>query len=266
MDKRGVRHASKITDARVDEWMHERQGDVARATVNRDLVVVRRMLRWAFKRKLCGPTPFETREPLREPRRAKRREVVSHEDLALVVEALRLQKLHGVALTLRAAALTGMRIDELRHAKPDDVQDDGVWVRPEQGTADEAWTSKSYRERRIPLTKDAAEVVRDFIAWRTGKGGKGKAIGLSDTWIAKKIDAGRKSTRVDKFRMHDLRRLFATANVDAGIPVRVVSQWLGHADVATTERYISAQRSDRELRAVLPTVRPSHKDRIKVVR
>jgi integrase len=32
----------------------------------------------------------------------------------------------------------------------------------------------------------------------------------------------------------------------------VIAQWLGHADVATTERYLANQRADDELTAVVP--------------
>ena len=263
MDGHGVRYPSKLTDPKVDDWMHDRQQRAARSTANRDLVVARAMLKWATKRKLCEPTPLETRDTIREPRRAQRREILSHADLALVVEEMRRTKQDGAALALRTAALTGLRIDELRHITLADVESDGVWVRPETGTAAEAWTSKGYRERRIPLAAEAADVVRAFVQWRGGKGGKGKRIGLSDTWLAKRIDAARKPVGVAKFRAHDLRRLFATANVDAGIPVRVVSGWLGHAEIATTETYIARQRSDGDLLAVLPTIATAHKERIK---
>jgi site-specific recombinase XerD len=38
--------------------------------------------------------------------------------------------------------------------------------------------------------------------------------------------------------MHDLRRAWASAVHHNGASLKQVSVWLGHADVATTERYI----------------------------
>jgi integrase len=37
-------------------------------------------------------------------------------------------------------------------------------------------------------------------------------------------------------RIHDLRHTFATLAIGAGIPIKVVSESLGHADIATTLR------------------------------
>jgi integrase len=40
-------------------------------------------------------------------------------------------------------------------------------------------------------------------------------------------------------RLHDLRHLHATRLLLAGVPVRVVAAWLGHADPAVTLRVYS---------------------------
>jgi integrase/recombinase XerC len=264
-DEHGVKLPSQLSDEKLDAWIRDREVEASRATLNRDLVVARCMLRWARERGLCSPSPVEKRKPLREPRRKKRRVIVSHDDLAKVVAACRGRGDHGVALTLRAAALSGLRIDELRNLRPEEIDGAGVSVRPHAGAAADAWTGKSFRERRIPLPAEGVAVVKEFLAWRSGKGGKGKKIGLADTWLAKRIDKACEAAKVDSFRMHDLRRLFATTNVDGGVPVRVVSQWLGHADIATTERYIQSQKSDDELTAVIPVTNSAaaHKARIK---
>jgi integrase len=41
---------------------------------------------------------------------------------------------------------------------------------------------------------------------------------------------------VKPIRIHDLRHTFATLAIGAGIPIKVVSESLGHADIATTLR------------------------------
>jgi integrase len=41
---------------------------------------------------------------------------------------------------------------------------------------------------------------------------------------------------VPRIRFHDLRHTAATLMIAAGVPVKVVSEMLGHADVATTLR------------------------------
>lgn len=45
-----------------------------------------------------------------------------------------------------------------------------------------------------------------------------------------------KRAGVKPIRIHDLRHTFATLAIGAGIPVKAVSESMGHADVATTLR------------------------------
>jgi len=56
--------------------------------------------------------------------------------------------------------------------------------------------------------------------------------GTSKVW--QKI---RSQTEFADLRMHDLRHTFASLGVLQGAPVAVVGKLLGHANVATTERY-----------------------------
>ena len=48
-----------------------------------------------------------------------------------------------------------------------------------------------------------------------------------------------------KFTLHQLRHTFATQTLKAGVPVTVVSKWLGHANVSITySTYIHALQSE----------------------
>jgi len=38
-------------------------------------------------------------------------------------------------------------------------------------------------------------------------------------------------------RFHDLRHTFGTAMAGAGVPMRTLQEWMGHADIGTTQRY-----------------------------
>jgi integrase len=57
---------------------------------------------------------------------------------------------------------------------------------------------------------------------------------------------------VGHWRLHDLRHGFASAAVDAGAPLYIVGQHLGHARPTTTQRY--AHVADDPKRAVVETV------------
>jgi integrase len=47
-----------------------------------------------------------------------------------------------------------------------------------------------------------------------------------------------KAAGLPKFSIHDLRRAWASAMHANGASIKEISVWLGHQDVATTERYI----------------------------
>lgn len=252
MEKRGIALPSEITSEALDAWRKERMAQVSRATVNRDEVVAKRMLAWAGHkdRALCGATPLADRSQIKEPKRSAPPVVPSPREVALVVAALQSHAQEGAALAIATALVSGMRLDELRHLRLEHLRDGAIEVTPESTTANVAWTSKGYRQRKIQIGTDQLEIVREFVRWQTeGKGGKGKAPGLSDSWIAKRIDQGCKAAGVPSFRMHDLRRTFATENRRAGIPITALRDWLGHRDTATTERYLGRYREDAALQA-----------------
>jgi integrase len=254
MGERGVAAVDALTSEALDAWRKARMKTTARGTINRDEICARAMFAWARGQKppLTAADPWQGRALLREPKRGLPPLIPSPREVAAVVAALLAAGERGGALTLAVLLATGLRLDELRHLRAAHVRDDAVDLTPEAGPAAEAWSSKSYRARRIPVTAGTARAAREFLAWRWGgRGGKGKPIGLADTWVADVIDRGRGDTdpAVPKFRAHDLRRTFATENVRAGKPITLVREWMGHRDVATTERYLGRYRDDAAVQA-----------------
>ena len=46
-----------------------------------------------------------------------------------------------------------------------------------------------------------------------------------------------KAAKLPTIRLHDVRHSYATAALAAGVPVKVLSARLGHADISTTQIY-----------------------------
>lgn len=253
MGARGVLVASRVTAAVLDHWRAERMTRVSRATINRDETTARVFLNWCVARGLCPAPPHGTRAKVREPRRSSPRTIPSPADVGRVVHQLERAGQRGAALVLAAGLATGLRLDELRHLRPEHVDRDAVRVVPEAGPAEGSWTTKGYRERRVPVQPAVAALLAELAAWLTGgAGGRGKAPGLGGTWLAQQIDAACEIAGVTPFRAHDLRRTFATESVRAGVPITVVQGWLGHRDLQTTERYLGRYASDAAERAPVP--------------
>ena len=78
----------------------------------------------------------------------------------------------------------------------------------------------------------------------------GKLLDQWDTILDKTAIKGK--PHVDKLRLHDLRHTCATNLARAGKDIKLIAQYLGHADVKTTARYIHYQ--DEDLRAAAETL------------
>lgn len=246
-----VVYASELTDAKVSAWLTARTKDVSRRTLNRDLRAPRRMLMWALERGLCAANPLAARKGVREAKRSKVKYVPDAAEFARAAAAL--DEVHaGAATAVRALYATGLRIEELRRLTVFDVRAGVVYVRPEAGTVAEAEPTKGYRERGIPVAPEVEALVKRFLAWRAGKGEMGKRVGCSESWLIKKLHAAQVRAKLPLFGLHDLRAAFATEAFDRGVGLKIIQQWMGHADPATTQGYIRPRRSDRSVQAPVP--------------
>jgi integrase len=265
----GVEAASQVTPAVLDGWRERRMAAAGRATILRDESAVRAMFKWCRARGLVSVDPFEGRPPIRTPKRRARRTVPTPAQVLAVATWLEEHDEVGAALALRVGLSTGLRLDELRHLQLVDVGERWVTVRPEDGAAAEAWTTKGYLERSIPVEPAVAELARAFVLWRESprvmrwgprkgqvRAHRSRTKALTAGWLAKTIDRARKAlakqtpaVEVAQFRPHDLRRLFVTMCSRAGVPLDVVQRWVGHADLVTTQGYLVTLVSDADLRA-----------------
>lgn len=261
MDQHNVSLASQITAELRDQWVTHRMTTagrkgtgVKRSTVNRDIVVARKMLKWAAhaERLLCARcAPMESIQPPREPRRLPPPIIPSPREVALAIAALERLGDHGGALYLASVLSTGMRIDETRNVELGMVHANGVQLGPVNGaTAADEWTVKGFAARNIPLAPASVDVFTRFIAWRNGDAESARAA-LSDTWAGDVCDRAAKAAGIARFRSHDLRRTFATECYRADIPLVTIQLWMGHKDPETTKRYLGHYRDDAG--AVAPT-------------
>lgn len=269
MSEEGIEYASLVTSAALSSYIEERQEHVEDATINRTLMAVRRMVCWGRKRSpplIPAPVYLESIRPLKEVGRIASPLIPSPAEWALVVHELATEayvdglprtphalathaaNARGIALLVATAVQTGLRIDELRHLRPEDVGADEVRVKAWGG-----WSPKSRRERVIPVPASTAALARELAVWREGArgirgGGAGGRLVLGSHWINERLDAAWSRAKVggDAPRMHDCRRTFATELVRHGQPLTIVRDRMGHADVETTERYLGRYRSDRD--------------------
>jgi site-specific recombinase XerD len=152
---------------------------------------------------------------------------------------------------------SGLRVGELCGLAPADVDVRSRWVT--------VW-GKGNKQRRVPITEPAADAVRGWLA-------RGRdAIPATDPDAEGALfrnARGRRLSPRDCRRIidrrasapthpHALRHTFATHLLDGGADLRVVQELLGHADLATTQRYthVSKERLRAVYEATHPRARP----------
>ena len=157
------------------------------------------------------------------------------------------------------AVQTGLRLSELIGLNCVDVQlGTGAHVR---------CTGKGRKQRCVPLTVATVAVLRVWLKERAGSRDEplfptrtGRR--LSDDAVERRVATHRAlavqrcpSLEAKKLTPHVLRHTSAMALLHAGVDVSVISLWLGHADIRSTQMYLHADLSikERALARIMPT-------------
>ena len=130
---------------------------------------------------------------------------------------------------------TGLRTGELWRLQKSDINADI--------TALTVWESKSGRARTIPIVHH----IRDIIVRRLAEQAGSKLFPYNNFWLRHrwlKIKEYMALSADAQFVPHILRHTCATRLARGGVSLRIVKEWLGHADIQTTMRYAHFSPSD----------------------
>lgn len=194
---------------------------------------------------MAAPAPGDPRPG---QARLARRGLVSPldaEELEAVVRAERErddQLSPTLALIYLAAGMTGLRQGELIALRWRDPDWPAARVRVRQSYVRGEFTSPKSRRgsRSVPLADElAGELERhhqrsqfqadDDLTFAHPLTGRP----LDRSKIRKRFKAAVKAAGVREVRFHDLRHTFGTRMAGVGVPMRVLQEWLGHADFKT---------------------------------
>jgi integrase len=168
-------------------------------------------------------------------------EVFSPEEVWALVRAAQIEQDGAIFLT---AAFTGLRLGELRALHWRDVDFAGSLLRVRTSYAARALTApKSGKVRSVPLAPDVAQALarladrrlftgEDDLVFVGDDGGY-----LDDSALRRRYKVALKRAGLRPLRFHDLRHTFGTRMI-AKADIRRVQEWMGHADIQTTMRYL----------------------------
>ncbi len=128
---------------------------------------------------------------------------------------------------------TGIRIGELANIELDDIKDNELRVKAQEGHA----------ERTVPLNKAAKSAVTFYIAIRPQV--KSNALFVTKTGrpllvrnIRTTIDRYFKLAGIENAKVNDLRHTFIAHHLMSGTPLTMISKLVGHKRLSTTEKYL----------------------------
>jgi integrase len=214
--------------------------DLSDRTVNKYLTVLHGLFVWAQRRYKLPANPVANVE--RRPH-AKRGniDVFSREEILALVRVAASEQDGTIYLT---AAFTGLRLGELLALRWRDVDFTNSAVHVRQSfTNGRVDTPKSGQERTVPMADEVAEALAklekrdhnttdDDLVFCGTQGGHLAGHRLRDRYKAALKDAG-----LRELRFHDLRHTFGSHAIRTA-DSREVMEWMGHQDLATTQRYL----------------------------
>jgi integrase len=234
----GARRLEDVTSAEVEAWAG-RLGVVA-SSRRKALVILHGIFQRA--RKIYGlpqnPVTDVEKPPLT---RSGDIDVFSPEEVFALARAAESEQDAAIFLT---AAFTGLRMGELLalHWRDVDFAGEAVRVRGSYSMG-VLTTPKSGKVRSVPLAPDVAEALarlggRELFTGEDDVVFAGAAGGYLDgSALRRRYTAALRQAGLRRLRFHDLRHTFGTRMI-AHADIRRVQEWMGHADIQTTMKYL----------------------------
>ncbi len=168
-------------------------------------------------------------------------EVFSPEEVMALVRAAASEQDAAIYLT---AAFTGLRRGELLALRWRDVDFSGQVIRVRASYAEGALTTpKSGKVRSVPMAPDVATALAKLGQRERWTGDDDLVfVGQAGSYLdgralRRRYDSALARADLRKLRFHDLRHTFGTRMI-AKADIRRVQEWMGHADIQTTMKYL----------------------------
>lgn len=232
-----------ITRLTIRLWLGDlsEQG-LAKTSIARKVAALRSFFKYCFKRGYIEKNPAHLLVvPKKEQTLPKTATV---EDIERMMDAVDTDTVKGLQdrAILELFYGTGMRLSELTGLNITDVD-----LKQNQVTV----KGKGNKQRIIPLGKTVARILKEFIAKRTELYGDRtdtdarKALFIAaggqriyDRIVRYMVEKYlKKTSEVTQKSPHVLRHSFATHMLDNGADIRIIKEFLGHANLAATQVY-----------------------------
>jgi integrase/recombinase XerD len=237
LEKQLIHSVTKLSETNLNTYVLtlEKEG-LSPASVSRNIAAVKAFLLYLIKHQIITSDPSERIKP---PKVQKKSPQVIKTDM---VENLLRQPDTNTKKGVRDLAMmellyaTGIKVTELISLKVKDVNLSGRYV-----------TCGDRRERNIPFGKSARNAVSAYLAIRDEALSKqdndylflnssGEPLTRQGFW--KILKAYAKQAGIGEINPNSIRHSFAAHLLENGADLSSVQEFLGHADITTTQLYI----------------------------
>jgi integrase len=207
----------------VERYRLDRSKNVAPASVNRGLAVLKRIYNLAIKWDLTEKNPVKFVEFLKEPEGRLR--FLSKQDQTALLDRCKGDLYDIVLIALR----TGMRRGEVLNLRKADLDFERELIFVSK--------TKTGRTLQLPMLKEVKLLLEKRVLGLNGQdpifrnrlGGRLKTCGGS-------FNNALRLAGIKDFHFHDLRHTYATDLISAGVEIFTVAKLLGHTDPKITAR------------------------------
>lgn len=266
--KKGI-NARKLTFAMLDyeaitaflDWLETERGCSA-STRNVRLATLSSFAAYAQNRNLEAASVFcsSVRKIPVKKTAAVPRITFTVEEVSLLLRLPDLSTTEGRrdAMLLSLMYASGARAQEICDLRVRDIQFDGKHTKL-------TITGKGNKTRRIIIAQNCAEMLKKYLVWRnlihdperhifSSRTHEHMTVSCIEAIFKKYVTEARKRNpalfREKRYSPHIMRHTCATHMLEAGVPLIAIKNFLGHATLATTERYaeLSQATVDRHIR------------------
>jgi site-specific recombinase XerD len=210
-----------------DDWtLYETERGIKAATVNRHRVSLRRFFKYLRRKKLVSHDPSQDCEAINAPKPLP--VYLTEEETALVYSRIRNPRQRAMVTLLYEC---GLRNREVRLLNIEDLAYGFVHV----------LNSKRGNERYVPISDEATAALDEWLSIRPKETPYLIPSEVGNRICERTVQKTVKSLARDiqkHVTPHTLRHSIATHLYNRGVELRDIQEFLGHASIETTRRYV----------------------------
>lgn len=217
------------------------RGQRAIASVNRELELMRAVMRFAVREGWLAKSPFEMGAPLiSKADEVQRERVLTHDEEVLLLNVCVGRRSHLRPIIITALD-TGMRRGELFRLRWSDVDmtNGTIGIR--------AVNTKTFKARSVAMTPRLFAELKHL--WNQSPFAlEGLVFGITNTF-KNAFASACKAAGIENFRFHDCRHTAITRMIAAGTPPMEIMKLSGHTQMTTFARYVNPNEQALKLAA-----------------